>query len=51
MIILREFYVSSGVDRDKGPTAAEVESEGMWVSTGQNAFCEGPGSLLAEMIL
>lgn len=51
MIIIREFNVSSGVDRDKSPTAAKVESEGMWVSTGLNAFCEGSGSLLAEMRL
>lgn len=42
-VIFREFSVLSGVDRDKSPTAAEVESEGMWVSTGQNGLCEWLG--------
>lgn len=44
-VIIREFNVLSG---GKSPTAAEAESEGMWVSTGQNALCEELGSLLAE---
>lgn len=48
MLRVREFKVLSGVDRDTSPTAAGDGSEGMWVSTGQSALCEGLGSLSAE---
>lgn len=48
MLRVRELNVLSGVDRETSPTAAGVGSEGMWVSTGQNALCEGLGSLSAE---